>query len=146
VNTFVVDASVGAKWASPALIEPLADRADRLLRNYVEGSIQFLVPDLFWLEIGSVLWKAARRGEITRALAQRGLEAMLNRDFPTVSSQPVLPNAFEIAADFGRTVYDSTYVAVAVAAGAELITADERLVNALGSRFPVRWLGALPIL
>ena len=24
----------------------------------------------------------------------------------------------------------------------ELITADEPLVNALGSRFPVRWLGA----
>jgi predicted nucleic acid-binding protein len=59
-----------------------------------------------------------------------------------VPSRAVLPEAFKIAADFGRTVYDSTYVALAVATGTELITADERLVHALGSRFPVRWLGS----
>src|SRR5271169_1391240 len=137
-----MDASVGAKWAMPEIVEPLADRADRFLRAYVDGSVQVLVPDLFWLEIGSFLWKAAKRGEITAVLAQRGLEAMLNRDFPTVPSRAVLIQAFKIAADSGRTVYDSTYVALAIETGTELITADERLVNALGSRFPVRWLGA----
>jgi predicted nucleic acid-binding protein len=100
-----------------------------------------MVPDLFWLEIGNFLWKAAKRGEITSVLARRGLEAMLNRDFPTVPSRAVLPEALKIAVDFGRTVYDSTYVALAVATRTELITADERLVNALGTRFPVRWLG-----
>lgn len=142
MKTFVVDASVGAKWASPEIIEPLADRADRFLRAYVEGSLQVIVPDLFWLEIGSFLWKAARRGEITAVLARTALEAMITRDFPTVSSRAVLPEAFKIASDFGRTVYDSTYVALAVATKTELITADERMVNALGSRFPVRWLGA----
>jgi len=142
VKTFVVDASVGAKWASPEIVEPLADRADRFLRAYVEGTVQVVVPDLFWIEIGNFLWKAAKRGEITVALAGRGLEAMLNRDFPTVPSRAVLPEALKIAVDFGRTVYDSTYVALAVATGNELLTADERLVNALGSRFPVRWLGA----
>ncbi|MFI5102509.1 MAG: type II toxin-antitoxin system VapC family toxin [Terriglobales bacterium] len=141
MTTFVVDASVGAKWASPEIVEPLADCADRFLREYVDGSVQVLVPDLFWIEIGSFLWKAAKRGEITAILAQRGLEAMLNRDFPTVPSRTVLPEAFKLAADFGRTVYDSIYVALAVATGNELITADERLVNALGTRFPIRWLG-----
>jgi predicted nucleic acid-binding protein len=107
----------------------------------VEGTVQVVVPDLFWIEIGNFLWKAAKRGEITVALAGRGLEAMLNRDFPTVPSRAVLPEALKIAVDFGRTVYDSTYVALAVATGNELLTADERMVNALGSRFPVRWLG-----
>ncbi len=141
MKTFVVDASVGAKWASPEIIEPLADRADRFLRAYMDGSIQVLVPDLFWLEIGSFLWKAAKRGEITSVLARHALEAMLDRDFPTVPSRSVLPEAFKIAADFDRTIYDCTYIALAVATGNELITADERLVNALGSRFPVRWLG-----
>ena len=142
MKTFVVDASVGAKWTSPEIVEPLADRADRFLRAYVEGTVQVVVPDVFWIEIGNFLWKAAKRGEITAVLARRGLEAMLNRDFPTVPSRAVLPEALKIAVDFGRTVYDSTYVALAVATGNELLTADERLVNALGSRFPVRWLGA----
>ena len=141
MKTFVVDASVGAKWASPEIVEPLADRADRFLRAYVEGTVQVVVPDVFWIEIGNFLWKAAKRGEITAVLARRGLEAMLNRDFPTVPSRAFLPEAFKIACDFDRTIYDSTYVAMAAATGRYLITADERLVNALGTRFPVRWLG-----
>jgi predicted nucleic acid-binding protein len=143
VNRFVVDASVGAKWASPELVEPLADRANEFLRRYIVGSVQIVVPDLFWLEIGNFLWKAARRGTLTPALAEHALEAMIKRDFPTLPSRVVLRDAVKIAVDFGRTVYDSTYVALAVATGSHLITADERLVNALGSRFPVRWLGAL---
>jgi len=136
-----MDASVGAKWATPQIIEPLAAQAHRFLRAYVEGTIQVLVPDLFWLEIGSFLWKAAKRGAITKLLAQHALEAMINRDFPTVPSRAFLPEAFKIACDFDRTIYDSTYVAMAAATGRYLITADERLVSALGSRFPVRWLG-----
>jgi len=137
-----VDASVGAKWASPDIVEPLADQAYRFLSAHAAGHFQVIVPDLFWLEIGSFLWKSAKRGTITPALAERALEAMLHRGFPTVSSRPFLPEAFKIAADFDRTIYDSTYVAMAIVTGRELITADERLVNALGSRFPVRWLGA----
>ena len=142
MKTFVMDASVGAKWASPEIVEPLADRANRFLRAYVDGSVRVVVPDLFWLEIGSFFWKAAKRGQLTAELAGHGLDAMLSRDFPTLPSRAVLPEAFKIAADFDRTVYDSTYIALAVATGAELMTADERLVNALGSRFPIRWLGA----
>jgi predicted nucleic acid-binding protein len=141
VKTFVMDASVAAKWATPEIIEPLATQAHRFLRAYVDGTIQVVVPDLFWLEIGSFLWKAAKRGTITPGLAQHALEAMLNRDFPTAPSRAFLPEAFKIACGFDRTIYDSTYVAMAAATGRHLITADERLVNALGSRFPVRWLG-----
>ncbi len=141
MKTFVMDASVGAKWATPEIIEPFANQAHRFLRAYVEGAIQVVVPDLFWLEIGSFLWKAAKRGAITSGLAQHALEAMLNRDFPTVPSRGFLPEAFKIACDFDRTIYDGTYVAMAAATGRYLITADERLVNALGSRFPIRWLG-----
>ena len=137
-----MDASVAAKWATPQIIEPLAKQAHRFLRSYVEGAIQVVVPDLFWIEIGSFLWKAAKRGVITSGLAQNALEAMLNRDFPTVPSRAFLPEAFKIASDFDRTIYDSTYVAMAAATGRSLITADERLVNAIGARFPVRWLGA----
>jgi len=136
-----MDASVGAKWATPQIIGPLAAQAHRFLRAYVEGTIQVVVPDLFWLEIDSFLWKAAKRGAITKSLAQHALEAMINRDFPTVPSRAFLPEAFKIACDFDRTIYDSTYVAMAAATGRYLITADERLVSALGSRFPVRWLG-----
>jgi predicted nucleic acid-binding protein len=50
--------------------------------------------------------------------------------------------ALQIATTYDRSFVDSLYVALSLQARAELITADERLVNALGSRFPVRWLGS----
>jgi predicted nucleic acid-binding protein len=142
VTTFVVDASVAAKWVVPETTEPLADRADRFLRAYAMGSVHILVPDLFWLEIGNFLWKAARRGEIQPDRARSALEAMLQRGFPTIATRSIMPEALKIALEFDRTVYDSAYVALAVATHSNLITADERLVNTLAARFPVRWLGA----
>ena len=35
-----MDASVAAKWATPEIIEPLANQAHRFLRAYVDGAIQ----------------------------------------------------------------------------------------------------------
>jgi len=58
VSRYVVDASVGIKWFVP---EIHSDAARRLL---TEDSI-LLVPDLFFPEIGNILWKRVRRGEDT---------------------------------------------------------------------------------
>jgi predicted nucleic acid-binding protein len=68
---------------------------------------------------------------------------LTQRKFPTVPSLKLLENAFQIATAYGRTVYDCLYVALAVQTNAQLITADERLANALAARFPVKWLGAV---
>jgi predicted nucleic acid-binding protein len=54
-----------------------------------------------------------------------------------------MAEAFAIATKFDRTFYDSLYVALAVDFKAELVTADERLANALAAYFPVKWLGAI---
>ena len=43
----------------------------------------------------------------------------------------MLEAAIEIALRTGRTVYDSQYVALAVQIGCRLVTADEKLYNAL---------------
>jgi predicted nucleic acid-binding protein len=54
-----------------------------------------------------------------------------------------LKAAFAIANTYGRTVYDSLYVALAVMAKAEMVTADERLANALAAHLPVKWIGGM---
>jgi len=61
----------------------------------------------------------------------------------TASSLDLVREALELALSHGRTVYDSLYVALAMESRSELITADERLANALAARLPVKWLGAL---
>jgi predicted nucleic acid-binding protein len=48
-----------------------------------------------------------------------------------------------IAFAYDLSVYDSLYVALAVQAKTEFVTADERLADALAARLPVKWLGAI---
>ncbi len=63
-------------------------------------------------------------------------------DFDAVPSLLLMDEAMPISLDFGIALYDCLYVALAMQAKADLITADERLANALAARFPVKWLGA----
>ena len=139
----ILDASVAAKWFLPGASETLAAEAADLLASYSAGRLRLLVPDLFWPEVGNVLWKAARQGRMSRASAEQAIAALEGRRIPTARTAPLLSAAFTIAMSTDRTVYDSVYVALAVLSNMPLVTADERLANALAARFPVRWLGAL---
>jgi predicted nucleic acid-binding protein len=142
LNQIVVDASVAAKWVLPRTHEPLADEASDLLARYVDGKIQFAVPDLFWPELGNLLWKAVRLKRCTLPDAKLALSSLSEYSFPTIPTKPLLDLAFTIAEAFDRTVYDSIYVALAVSSKSQLVTADEKLANALAARLPVKWLGA----
>lgn len=143
MNTIVLDASVAAKWFLPATGEMLVDEAVALLGQYAKGDLRFIVPDLFWPEIGNILWKAVRQKRCNKDSAEKAISSLAARKLPTISSQQLLPEAFAIATAFDRTVYDSIYVALAVTSKSQLVTADERLANALAARLPVKWLGAL---
>lgn len=139
----VVDASVAAKWGLPAAHEELVPQAEELLALYRRGEIRFLVPDLFWAELANVLWKAARQGRISTERATSALSLVGDLGIPSVPSFDLLPQALFLATSHDRTVYDSLYVALAVQSKSEMITADERLANALAAKLPVKWLGAL---
>jgi predicted nucleic acid-binding protein len=143
VSLVVVDASVAVKWYLPENGEALADQALALLDKYDKQEVQFVVPDLFYVEIASAIRKAVRVGRVPRAFGDQALLLLTQREFPTVPSRKLLDSAFQIATTFDRTVYDSLYVALAVRTESQLITADERLANALAARFPVKWLGAV---
>lgn len=139
--TLVLDASVAVKWAIPAAGEPLAAESLRLLKRHANGEIDFIVPDVFWAEVGNVLWKGAQRGRWSRSDAEQAVQDMQARDFVTVPSQQLLSEALDIAFSYDRGLYDCLYAALAFESKADLVTADERLVNSLAARFPVKWLG-----
>jgi predicted nucleic acid-binding protein len=140
--SLVLDASVAIKWAIPSAREPFTDASLRLLKRYVDGEVEFIVPDVFWAEVGNVLWKGTRQRRWRQDEAEAVAADMRARDFPTVSSVMLLPEALRIAFGYDRAVYDCLYVALAIQSKTDLITADERLANALAARFPVKWLGA----
>ncbi|MBI3646418.1 MAG: type II toxin-antitoxin system VapC family toxin [Acidobacteriales bacterium] len=142
MTTCVVDANVAAKWLLPAAGEDLIDQANHLAALHVRRELQLLAPDLIGAEIGNVLWKAVRRNRISRTEAENSLRRFTDLGIQLVPTADLLVQTLQIAVTCDRSFYDSLYVALALNAKTELITADERLVNALGSRFPVRWLGA----
>jgi predicted nucleic acid-binding protein len=141
VNRLVLDASVAAKWFLPSRGETLTHEASELLERYATGDMGFLVPDLFWAELGNIFWKAVRHQRWSRANAETALRAARDRNFPTLAAFPLLDDAVSIALTFDRSVYDGLYVAAAIASKTHLVTADERLANALAAHLPVKWLG-----
>jgi predicted nucleic acid-binding protein len=142
VNTFVVDASVAAKWFLPSVNETLVDEAVQLLTDYADDKVRFIVPDIFWTEFGNIVWKAVRQGRWLRNAAENAVSSLREQRLPTTPSKDLLTEALNIALTFDRTVYDSLYVALAWTRGSEFITADERLANAFAAHMPVKWLGA----
>ena len=143
MKTFIVDASVAAKWILPGPPEPLQREAVHLLEQWADNQVKLVVPDFFWVEITNILWKAVRVGRCTREIAESALAVLRMNSIPTLPALPLLESALGTAIVHGRTVHDSIYVALAVEMDAHLVTADEKLVNALGARLPVIWLGAI---
>ena len=139
----VVDASVAIKWLPPFQQEPLASEADKLLDRWEQGTVELIAPDLIWTEIANAHWRAVRRNKCSNGDAQASLAIMHEQELPTVPSEPLIDLALRIALQHGRTAYDSLYVALAVTLKSELVTADEKLANALSGYFPVTWLGVV---
>lgn len=143
MKTFVIDANVAAKWCLPEKDEPLVSQARTLLEAYTRAEIALIVPDLFWPELGNVLWKAVRRGRLSNSDAHSALEFLQGLNIPTYSCSDFLPETLHLALFYGRSFYDSLYATLAQHSSVELITADERLANALAASMPVKWLGAM---
>jgi predicted nucleic acid-binding protein len=142
LSALVLDASVAVKWAVPSAKETLTLESLHLLKRYTDGELNFIVPDVFWAEVANVLWKGVRQRRWPQAVAERAASDMRKRSFFTVSSLELQSEALEIAFANERSVYDCLYVALAVQFKVEMVTADERLANALAARLPVKWLGA----
>ena len=124
MTSYVVDASVGVKWL---LHESDSDRALSLISDKTDR----VVPDLFFAEIGNVLWKNIRAGNISAARAQEALRLLAKIHLTVMQVADLMEVALEIAKRFDRSFYDSTYLALALRENVPLITADRRLFNAM---------------
>ncbi len=120
----VVDASVVVKWYVPENHSP---EAARLL----DTKYELHAPELISVEFGNIVWKKARRSEITESEVQRMTKAFLNVDVELHRHKTLLPAATTGAILSGQTVYDWSYLTLAVALGCEFVTADEKFYRAL---------------
>ncbi|MEM0335854.1 MAG: type II toxin-antitoxin system VapC family toxin [Thermofilum sp.] len=83
--------------------------------------------DLVAKEAVNAVWRALRRGLVTREAADSMLEALrvlLGRAVKLENEMAYLEPAIGIAFTRGVTVYDALYIALAKARGLSLLTAD----------------------
>ncbi len=140
MSRYVVDASVAIKWFIPEIHSEAALR----LRN---SRFRLHVPALMTLELGNVLAKKIRRGELTRAEGDVVLKELKQLPLQRHADERLFPAAYQLALDTQRSVYDCLYLAVAEAVDGIMITADRKFYLSLargsyGRR--VLWVEDLP--
>jgi predicted nucleic acid-binding protein len=138
VVKLVIDANVAIKWVLP---EAFSETALSILDDEQN---ELLVPDFFFSEITNILWKRIQRKELSLEKAKEGLESIRQVDFKIFSSYDLVTQALELSVQLKQSVYDCIYVALAIAHDCQMITADERLINAVQQNSDLEsvvWLG-----
>lgn len=133
----VVDASVAIKWYAPEIYE---QEATRLLA----GSYELNAPELIIPEFGNIVWKKERRGEFSASSAQEVVKAFQSTDLVFHPHGNTATAAFAGAGLTGETVYDWTYLALAVSLSCQFVTADEKFYKSLEKtslRAHLIWVG-----
>jgi predicted nucleic acid-binding protein len=140
MTDLVIDASVAIKW----VIEEHGTREALTLHRH-----RLFAPDLLMAECANVLWKKARRKELSADEARLAAGLLQRADVELLPMRPLLESATALAIALDHPAYDCIYLALAGSLSCDLVTADQRLsAKALPAGYKSKVLalttGALP--
>lgn len=126
--SFVVDASVGFAWVYQDQATPETDQ----LLNAVAAGATVIVPALWYLEMSNVLLIAQRRRRLTPVQRQAALEKLTALQFTVdeEGARHAFGKTSELAEKYGLTIYDATYLELALRRSLPLATRDKSLKTA----------------
>jgi len=136
----VIDASVVLKWY--LFDENFGIKALRLLGEYVSNELDILAPSLLEYEVMNGLMIAQKRKRMKEEKILAAVEGFANLGINLKSLSHLYPQVIHYCKTYNRSVYDASYMALALDEGISLITADEGLFNAIKKELKwVKWLG-----
>jgi predicted nucleic acid-binding protein len=129
---YVLDSSVAFKWE---VAEANSAKADALRRDFCNNVHELIAPEIFTVEVSHALTRAERQGRIAVGEARKLFLDVLTTPPKFFPNQTLLLRAIDISSTMRVGVYDCIYVALAEQESCEVVTADDRMVNAL-QNFP----------
>ena len=122
----VVDASVIVKWF---VEEEGSDKSLKLRDRYIEGEIRIIAPELMIFETLNALYYKRLFSEEELKQISEALEAYSFTLYPLRGNYA--SRAVEVAFKNGITIYDASYIALAIIRNTQMYTADEKLMRKL---------------
>lgn len=116
---YVIDASIALKWL---VEEEDSAQVAELMRLPVRA------PDLLVAECVNALWKKVARRELDEEEALLAADALRSLAITLEPIGPLAPEILSLALRLSHPAYDCAYLALAVASGSVLVTADERFL------------------
>ncbi len=123
----IVDASVAVAWW---ISQETSETTDRILIAAARTGI--LVPAIWWLEVTNTMVLAERRGRLNPEDWSK-FERMLSSFSVTtdrLNPERIVTNVARLSQQYGLTVYDASYLELAIRRGAQLATLDKALIAA----------------
>ncbi len=130
MKRIVVDASVAMTWCFP---NEKNDYADRVLQTLTQA--QAVVPSLWPVEVANALLVGERRKRLSAAETTHFLSLLsgLSVEIDSLTAQRALSHTLPLSRTHGLSVYDATYLELAMREGIPLATLDAALHGAARS-------------
>jgi predicted nucleic acid-binding protein len=108
-------------------------------RRIADAEESLHAPHLLLVEATQALRRLVRTGTISEVRASEALDDLANLDSEYYEHEPLLGRIWQLRDNL--TAYDASYVALAEALDAPLLTFDEKLANAPGNHATIELLG-----
>ncbi len=104
--------------------------------RYDADDLVLLAPDLINVEVGNIIWKKQKLGLLLAPEAEIIFNDFLTIELELTTATDLLEDAYRIAVTHGPSVYDPLYIALSLREQCSFVTADEKLLNAVGGTYP----------
>ena len=140
MSQVVLDSGI---FIASVYLETLTTEAKGLLHQLQVAQVTLNAPTLLRYELVAVSRKAVYQARVT---AEEGLIArdqLLSYPVTLHFDDALLKRGYELAEEYNRpTAYDAQYLALAERLSCDFWTADERMFNAVNTKFSgIHWLG-----
>ena len=136
----VIDASVILKWYLPD--EEFGAKALSLLHRHVGEEIALFAPTILPYEVLNALIVAERMGRIKKEVTSKSFNAFLKLDIGFIDPFIEYQDVLSLARSFNRSIYDASYLFLAMKNKTDFVTGDKRLYNSVNKELKwVKWIG-----